>query len=80
MDILLVLPLLFLIFAIGMLRVLIGIAPIATAVWYFHDKIFAGVDVSQASGLHPSALAGLAQTPWGLLAILSWSLLLVGTL
>ncbi|WP_321967203.1 hypothetical protein [Burkholderia cepacia] len=71
MEILLVPPFVLLILALGAGRVAIATAPLATAAWAFHDKLFIGVDVSQ-----PSALAILALTPWGLFAILSWMMVL----
>ncbi|KWE97879.1 MULTISPECIES: hypothetical protein [Burkholderia cepacia complex] len=64
-------------FAVGAGRIGIVVAPIVTGVAFFHDKIFAGVDVSP-TGLYGgvSPLAALAQTNWTMFAILSWGMVL----
>lgn len=69
------------VFAVGAGRCAFFIAPVASGVAIFHDKLFSGVDVSQPTGLYgPSPLALLAQMPWGMFAILSWVIVLMWVL
>ncbi|MEX3556826.1 MAG: hypothetical protein VB131_10180 [Burkholderia gladioli] len=70
--------LVFAVFAVSAGRCALFTAPVASGVAIFHDKLFSGVDVSQATGLYgPPPLGLLAQMPWGMLAILSWGIVLL---
>lgn len=68
------------VFAVGAGRVALFLAPVASGVAFFHDRIFSGVDVSPTGGLTGasgfSPLAVLAQMNWTMFAILSWGILL----
>ena len=72
MEILMVIPLLFVIFVVGIGPFALFLAPITTVLAVFHDRIFAHVDVSQ-----PTYLAVLSLTHWTALAICSWGLFLL---
>lgn len=72
MAILIAIPLLCLMLAIGFGRFGALVAPFATGIAIFHDRVFAGVDDSTHSWL-----GALSQQPWTLLAVCSWGLVIL---